>query len=628
MNFHAECPGVFTRNFSANRFAVFVVAAIDTRAYYNDEPLLLRSIQPGFAENLTRAPRIYIDDYEIPVVMSEPENLQEAITNAVAGATAMAETLASMNAEDFQSPGDLSCPPNDENYGTDENNVTFNIVGPGSELVQEITTDLNSRETSSCSEYQADDLIGSFLNDIPEMPRNVSDVDMSVVCSMPEGYLKEKLLVVTKGTSETIEEYQSYLDTINTNMDTLSGDLWAKIGQDPGTIPVDFQDWLANTIEDTQLTTTTPMDQYYGIPLIELDAGREGDGSDSIILQVDSKNGWKLNLVNFGSLFNDDTKLEIDTEPIYAGTKFIAGFITDGVRHTLVQQILAPGHEIHSKTIVKPHNFTINSFGCDTRQIKNLCGVIHDIYVWDWAVPEDVTKLADNNLQPPYPFGALAFYDFNHARVIYNLVHERRGFLSPVRIGGTKGHDWNLFSDDISKTWKFMQNGYLEDFFCRRKFLKSSFSIVWHHQIEKNGSGRQYLISDDINNNYLYYDFMNMEFILKFNGVTERWAFYMPPKKWLQYSLRYNQVTGEIFIGCIDFESGNYYGSSFNIGTDLIFELMSMLARYEIRTKTYRDKFNCSFGMLMLFDDFRSEAFLNKYFLEEKIVIEELVPYK
>lgn len=629
MKFHAECPGVFTKDFSETKFAVFVVATVDPRAYYNDEPLLLRSLKPGYDEGIEQKPTIYVNGHEIQAIPELPSDILTSIDETIASSEALAEAIEKITSGDFSDIPSLECPPNDENYQTEPKNITFNIEGPGGEIVKTVTKDLNSRETSNCSEVNVDDLIATFLNDVPDMPRVNQENDMNVVCTLPDSVIKEKLRVSEEAIVNLIGDFNlnSYGDIINSTT-AMSEELWAKMGLNPGEIPSDWQEWFAGQLQGEVTIPADPVDQWYGIPLIELHSGQEGDGTDAVILQINTKYGWKLELLNFGMLFDEPNfKLEIEREPPIPGVKFIAGFITDGIRHTLVLHNLVPGHEVQSKTITKPKRFTINSFGTDTRQIKNLCGTIHDIYLWNWAIPEDAEKIADEVKQPPFPFGALAFYDFHVTRVIQNMVHEKRGFLKPVRIGGIKEREWTLFDDNISKLWRFMIDGYLDDFFCRKKFLRKSFSIVWHHQVENFSSNIQCLISDDINHNYLYYDYNNLEFILKFNNKTHRWFFIMPIKRWMQYSFRYDQVNGFLYLGAIDFESGFYFGKQFDIGSDLEFELMSMLAKYDIDKRAYTQKFNCAFGMLMLFDNFMENSFLNKYFLEERPVIEELKPF-
>lgn len=629
MKFHAECPGVFTKDFSETKFAVFVVATVDPRAYYNDEPLLLRSLKPGYDEGIGQNPTIYINGHEIQSIPELPSDVVANIEETIEKSKELSNTIEKIASGDLSDIPSMDCPPNDDNYQTEPNDITFNIEGPGGEVIQTITKDLNSRETSNCSEINVDDLIATFLNDVPDMPRVVEKNDMNVVCTLPDSVIKEKLRVSEEAIVNLVGDFNlnSYESIINSTQE-VSNDLWSKMGFNTNEIPSDWQEWFADQIQGENTIQENPVDQWYGIPLIELHSGVEGDGTDAVILQINTKYNWKLELLNFGMLFDDPNfKLEINEEAPIPGVKFIAGFITDGIQHTIVLRNLAPGHETLSKTITKPKTFSINSFGTDTRQIKNLCGVIHDIYLWNWAIPEDVEVIKDQVIQPPFPFGALAFYDFHITRVIQNMVHEIRGLLKPVRIGGVKEKEWTLFDDSISETWRFMINGYLDNFFCRKKFLRSSFSIVWYHQVENFGVGIQYIISDDINHNYLYYDYDNLEFVLKFNNKIFRWFFIMPSKRWMQYNLRYDQANGIIYIGAIDFESGLFFGKSFDIGANLEFELMSMLAKYNPEKKAYEQKFNCAFGMLMLFDKFMEDSFLNKYFLEEKPVIEELKPF-
>ena len=633
MNFHSECPGVYTQDFKKNRFAVFMIAKIEPEAYYSDIPIELNSLKPGFSESIDQQPRIYLDGNPITDYYVDEVELSAGIEVAISAAVTLADELRNINDRNITAL-DLSCPPGDLEGNPPAELFDIEIQNAEGELIDLVQTDLNSRETSNCSEYGNPEMIATFMNQIPtDLPHSNDPIDKKVICSLPEGYLKTKLLAASDGTIETIEDFQSNIDSLDSSISNYVNQTYAKMGINPQDLPTTAEDWIADGINNTRPKLLEDIEQWYGIPLIELDAGQTGDGSDAIIIQINTKKNWVIDVLNLGAQFNDpEMRLEMSTS-IPPGVEFIVGFITDGVNHTLVSQLLIPGSPIESKTIRKPHKLSINSFGCDTKQLKNLCGYIYDIYVWDWAIPEDIKTIVDNKTIPPFPFGALAFYDFYNTRVIYNSVHEQRGFLKPCRIGGVHEFEWTTFDDSISEDWKFMQNGHLEDFFCRNSFLHKDFSIIWHHQIEEWGLGRQYLISDDINHNYLYYDYFNFEFVLKFNNTTHRFFHLMRPKTWAQYSLRHkyfdnNGVQESLLeISIVNFNTGIIRKAEFNIGVDFEFELMSMLARYDAKSKNYMDKFKGSFGMLMLFDKYIIDDFLIKFKDEQAPVIKTLQPY-
>ena len=627
MVYRSKCPGAFVQDFSKNKFAVFIIASIDSMSYFKDTPILMRSLKPGFSENVDPNPKIYYENKELN--LNFPEDISSDINKLINASEEMAETLKNLTADEYRDK--IECPdPNIDGETTSEE-IEIPITNDAGEIIQTVTTDLAQRETSNCSDIDTDEMIATIMNQIPDIePFETGDDSDSVeklICSLPESQLKNSILAATNGQANTIEEYQDYLNKLTDTLKFYRDDTWINSGLEGEEYnDKTIAELLAKNIATVDDITKTETPQYYGIPLIELDAGKADDGSEAIILQIDTENDWKLNIVNFNNLFdNVESQLELDVK-VPPGTKFLAGFITDGVRHTLVYKTLAPGYDLISKTVIKPHNFTINTIGTDSRQLKNFCGYIYDIYVNDWATESDAESIAELNTLPPYPFGALAFYDFHVTRVIWNTVHERREMNKPLQIGGIPEKEWTLFSDSISKEWKFMQNGYLENFFCRKKFLNNSFSIVWYSWIPKRGTLNEYIISDDINDNYLYYNYYTSEFVIKFNSRTYKWFFYIPEKKWFQYSFRYDKTIGDLTIGVFDFESEIFFGETFNIGTDLEFELMSMLAKYNKALKKYDSKFECSFGALMLFDTFQDEAFLKKYLIEEKVIIEKLDP--
>lgn len=629
MNYHSACPGIFTQGFNSKRFAVFVLAEINVYAYFNDSPLLMRSLSPTFGEYQNIQPEIVVDGAVVNNAFVPNDALDNAITSIIADSNTLVDKLINLNSENADI-NQIDCPTNSVEFQTVPNEVSISVTDDQGQLIDTVTTDLNDRETSTCSTYGDTQTIASFMNNIPKDIGDLSPSEPSLVCSMPDGNLKLKLLGALNGTTGSVNEFLASVDAYSNSLQNYAQDTLNQLPTSGQILPGDPSEWLSNTIDSTPEELTKTYDQYYGIPLIELDVGAVGDGSDSMILQVNTHPdiGWKLELSNIGMLFNDpDHKMIID-KTVPPGVKFLAGFVTDGITHTIALQIQLPNEPMLTKTIRKPHNYSINCIGTDSNQLKHLCGFIHDIWVWDWqkSIPTDAPPPINIGM-PPFPYGALAFYDFYYARVIHNLVHDQKGLLKPIRIGGVKDLEWTTFSDDISTEWKFMQNGYLEDFFCRRRFLKTSWSIIWHHQVNQWGSKREYLISDDVNHNYLYYDYTTFEFVIKFNGTLFRKFRVIPPKRWAQYSLRYDAGTGDITLGIIDFEIGHLENYTVNIGTNLQFELMSMLARYDSTTKSYQDRFNCSFGMLMLFDNYQDDLFVEKFYNEQNYIIRQLEPY-
>lgn len=644
VDFNSRCPGAFVEGFNSGRFAVFILAEINIFSYFNDAPILMQSISPDLAGLLSTKPLDVVPTIDINgVPVTNPQeavDLNAGIQKILADAEKMATKMIDLTTNDLTSSGySFDCASLTQDPNLTANNYVFDVLmnTPQGELIDTITTDLNSRETSACSTYNTSETIASFMNSIEDMG-NINDnldtgLDMSAICSLPESELKLKLLYATNGAKGTISDFKDDIQTTTDDINSMTNNILGKIGVDltNGTdIPMSPNEWFLNNIPNDNALNLSSEDQYYGIPLIELDAGSNESGSNANILQINTHSdvGWKLEVTNIGTFLGSKNEKLIIDKQIPPGVKFIAGFITDGIAHTLYLHIQLPGEEPIQKTIRRPHEFTINSFGADTRQLKNLCGYIHDIWVMDWKSSLGSGKIPGGLSTPPqYPYGALAFYDFYHTRVDRNLVHEQREMLNPVRIGGLFNLEWNTFSDTISEYWKFMQNGYLEDFFCRRKFLNRSFSIIWHSQLESWGRGIQYIISDDINHNYLYYDYNSFEFVLKFNKVTKKYFRVIPPKSWNQFSLRYNMDTGNLILGILDFGTLKLETTEVIIGEDLKFELMSMLAMYNVKEKEYTNKYNCSFGMLILYDKFIEDVILQKLYDEENFVIRGLLPY-
>ena len=220
----------------------------------------------------------------------------------------------------------------------------------------------------------------------------------------------------------------------------------------------------------------------------------------------------------------------------------------------------------------------------------------------------------------------------------------------PISVGG----------DFIWKNKTYYKNvtfGYLDNFFCRDNLLGKPFTIsFWLKQKDAASYGREepqkkYIFSDINNGNFIWYE-DEILYIKLFGNTLRSEPVTMLFKKdvmaakpefvekWYHHTFRYDRINAKVYytIECINQNRNfdiNY--SEFvlekkevlinlkNIegrGKVLDFSLVSMLARYDVKKLKYVDQFPGEIAALAIWNEFKSNEYLNEIRDYQKIIIQ------
>ena len=220
----------------------------------------------------------------------------------------------------------------------------------------------------------------------------------------------------------------------------------------------------------------------------------------------------------------------------------------------------------------------------------------------------------------------------------------------PISVGG----------DFIWKNKTYYKNvtfGYLDNFFCRDNLLGKPFTIsFWLKQKDAASYGREepqkkYIFSDINNGNFIWYE-DEVLYIKLFGNTLRSEPVTMLFKKdimaakpefvekWYHHTFRYDRINAKVYytIECINQNRNfdiNY--SEFvlekkevlinlkNIegrGKVLDFSLVSMLARYDVKKLKYVDQFPGEIAALAIWNEFKSNEYLNEIRDYQKIIIQ------
>ncbi len=403
---------------------------------------------------------------------------------------------------------------------------------------------------------------------------------------------------------------------------------------------------------DTSKNLSDPIKQWYGIPLIQLNKITDSL-TDLIMLQLDTKNNWTINLTNIKQTSSEvSSRIDVTVPP---GTKFLAGvsvskhtqeismFLKIDADEILYQNTITPGEPIKTE---------VTQIGSDSLDVKSLCGTLWDIIFWD---KENPINLNLPNPFPKYPKNDYVF-DFNDERVVGEYTYPSDNYKPPAYNGGNWFHlpyigeyieggyygkikDFtmpdepldvvndkkiNLVDGTVPK--KFIENGYFTKIFCRSVLLKADFTIMWWSYLGRYPTSTKTLISDDLHNNYIQYDYDNFELILSFNGKQLREKVSFPEDSWVQFTLRVNQETGEVYFIFIDTIHDHWEEFYLESGIDLEFELMTMFGRYDNLQKKYVEIFEAISGHIILSNNFKTVSEIQSIYLDTKPILKDYNP--
>jgi len=636
---------------SGSSFSVAIVAEIDPIQYWRDRPLFLGKIKPLLSESIsysTSDPETMID------FLNENEQIKEyyeKITNIVESVDAFNEEAQKIGEKIIE----YSYINENEDLNVDYPNSLPNykniiIKDKFGYIIRSKKVDIHDRsKRRSDGSYVPITILDSLPDDWSDddSPENLDTVS---VTTLPDSFIKEKLWI----SSDYIPNFTKEL-SVNTSIITTAIREFHNISEE---LPENTDAIIQKYNEELK----EPIEIWYGIPLINLSP----DGvpvEKSYILQINTKKNWSLDITNIVGSGLDSFELNIDKQ-VKPGQRFTAGVNLNANQVTIFLKVEGdPVTYTSTVRLKEPLNYKLNSFGGDNEALKTLCGNVWDMHYW-----ESPTNFNDtpSGLLPFYPDDT-DIYDFNIERIrdssnyrssqnqdfkgigsvgnnlnpygnygSYNnslFNNSSNGLNNSSDIDGgwvysTKSDKSPAFNNggwiQLTNQWKFALNGYMDRFYCQRNFINSSFTILWYSYQYYYPGGLRTLFSDNINNNYIQYNYDTNEIIISFNGIIYLEKIILPEKLWYQIFMRYNADDLTLTFGFIDFFHNRLESVIVNIGPGLEFELMSLWARFDKEQGRFVEIQQGISGMLMIKQDVITNNDLYKLFYNHKIFIKDL----
>ncbi len=579
VKYNPDKPGVyvydsFDYDWESGSFTTAIVAEISSIQYFRDRPLLLKEIDPVLAPAINLTPSQAADYVNEPKIQSYLDSLEQVYAEQAIFEEEMTTIM-----ENITELADI------------EPNVTTTsqmIVPPST--IKIIDADGSTFEIDTEGEEQLITMTEEeFLDDVEDRA---------------EGIIAE---------TEQIPVVQQ---PVSDAMETMSEDINQSLPEGEPE-PVPDLSYLAD-----------PIKQWYGIPLINLGPSQTPT-KDSFILQVNTGRNWAIDitgLVNTG-LPEDELRLEVEVKP---DTKFLVGLHL--FKNTVTIFFKGEGSPVfYQKTVTFTEQpaFELIGYGTDSENLKTLCGYLWDI--WFQKTPSAINTNLPNQM-PTYPKDDTVF-DFNEGRVQGSFVYPSADYQNPAYNSGSwlvLPADWKQEdTDGESKaptqmdSWKFMQDGYLSRIFCRDNIRDTSFTITWLSYFDGYPQGIKTLVSDDIQSNYLQYDFDNFELIVSFNGIVHRSFVTLPVNVLAYYSFRYCIESGDLIFAFTDFDTDTQEEAQYNIGTDLTFELMTMFGRFDRGAKGYTEVMTAVSGNILIARECKTDDTLRELYFNSKSIFEK-----
>jgi len=584
-------------NFS---YGAMIVAEINPTQYYRDRPLFLGYKEPLLSDAISWSNKEYtkfIEDNDILNYLDLYDNILEGTDGYLVQVEAIKNQINSYSTITENDPDNVDYP------SIPVDNQDIAIKDADGNVIRTITTDINQRSqklTPDGLEYI------TILDNIPkdyldtDSPTNINE---SSIVSLEDSFIKEKLWVSHKIIPELSTKLAESSDQIE-NAVVDFNDAITPI--DPNPDPSDYIEQLSK-----------PVEMWYGIPLINLSPSNTLT-KDSFIVQINTHNNWTIDITNILGTGLEGFTTTID-KTIPPATKFMVSVFIHINRITLILKI-ANDPATYTNTIIleKSLNTTLTSFGSDNEGVKSLCG-----YIWDMRVLRNTNAYNDSPDTPiPYipPDGFI--YDGNNDRINGDAIYPIGNGRPPAYNGG----NWM----DLDEQWKLIQDGYIDRFFCRSNLKNRDFSIIFYMYHAGYPNTIKTLLADNINNNYIKYDYKNFILITNFNGFYKETPVVIPNFLWTQVSIRFLIDTNELVVMFRDFYWDRIEKMTFDIGINLNFELMSLLGRFDEDLGRYVEIQQGVSGMLQIHDTFQTDndldisyqnhkRFLNQYDIRSKL---------
>lgn len=379
----------------------------------------------------------------------------------------------------------------------------------------------------------------------------------------------------------TIQAETSKVDNIVTAVDAMQESLEALLP-------------AAEVQQEPESPSMVIPDMKYSIPLLVLNK------DENIMVQIVDRKlhlQFKANSLMSSEPFVIDHVLEVDET-------YMMVFNTNGFVFSM--SLITPDKNILTVNGLNSlnHNLQPTLIGGNPDHTESFCGTICDIIATTNGT--NTTDFYNRSLMGYIPRSSQVLFDFsvsNGSRV-YNTIN-RAGttfiqnedalspnFMSPISAAGQKA---DMYGTVHHNQFYQVLEGYMDNFFCKNNLAGKDFTVSsWIYDLGNTGY-RHTIMSDDINQNYIYYDAVEKKLIVDFFGAATDFMFLdmLEPNgtknEWIHITLKHILYINR-FVITVHKMSGAK--TDIVIDTPTQFHLMSLMAEYVETSRSYENKFN------------------------------------
>ena len=650
-----------------NKFSVFITFEINSTSYYNDRTLSINKITIS-EDNLAD---MDLSKYGFTGKVSDLaaiESLKQLtgtnVLDAMQESVNAIDNMEALKADPLNAAGCPELTTEQQQEIIDQNLMQTEIKDLEGNVIKTVYTQLSEQPfTCPNSTDPNAEMTANILNNmhIPDSNNPLPPAN-APVCNIPEGPYRDLA-------SDALTTAKVHENVTSTDVNNLSSNIQTIVDEQVSLLSNTNQD--ITTVEDNinavqDLLKAPPLIQY-GIPILTI--------NKELNLIIHVVNG-ELQVLNFDKFITsipgspDQVDLPNIPDGAEAGlSEFVPSLKIDilenpgarilpGIKYTLMYSRRYSTHklqlrreymeEVYEAEASSGIDTGIFFLGTDKAGLKHFCGTFYDVHL-SLDTYTDVKQYTSRNLFLPEITGALAFYDFYNpgddansqalSRIKYNKVYPYKNIMNAISMRG----NWKL-EDRLTNSYTFMNHGFIDDIFCKDFFMKKSFTIsIW---INKNrrldlpsdfqAKQRQMIVSDNINENFIWYNESTYEINVNFHGYEHKMFYNIIPQLWNFMTFRYSQEMQKFFIdikikrkdseGILRSET---YSESFDLdatpedSNNKNFLLLNLLAEYVWEEKTHQNQFDCLCGPIILYDSFQTDTVITANFENQFPVLQE-----
>lgn len=639
-----------------DRFSVFITFEINSTSYYDDRTLSINKV-PISTDNISN---MDLGQYgfegkvsDLAAIESLKQLTGSNILDAMNESVTAIDNMEALKADPLNAEGCPVLTAEEEQEIIDQNLMATEIKDLEGNVIKTVYTQLSEQPFVCPSSTDPNaEMTANILKNI-QIPDSDNPLPAAkpAVCNIPAGPYQD--LAKDALTTANVHE-----NVTTTDATALSANIQAVVDEQVALLG-NVTDQDVSLADDNVLAVQdllTPPDLVqYGIPIITLNKEL------NIIIHV--VNG-ELQILNFDKFitsvpgqpslpnipdgaesgigdFLPSLKIDILENPearILPGIKYTLMYSRRYSTHTLQLQ-KEYSEEIYRDTASSAVDTGIFLLGTDKAGLKHFCGTFYDVHL-SLENYSNIRQYTSRNLFMKEIPGALAFYDFyspgddpkNAAlgRIKYNKVYPYKNIMNAISMRGK----YNL-ENRLTNSYTFMNHGFIDDIFCKDFFMKKSFTIsIWLNKNRRLDNPedfkykkRQMIISDNVNENFIWYDESTYELVIQFHGFEHRMFFNIIPQLWNFMTFRYSAEMQKFFIdikvkrknvdGILETET---YSEEFQLDAtpeaalNKTFLLLNILAEYIWDEKQYQNQFDCLCGPIILYDNFQTDTVINGNF--------------